>query len=151
MTHARLIAELAAVIKMASAQVKLPLESKEPVEVEVLENYLPEDLFETTSYLPFVLVEYLETVDDFKDGSSAHVGLTVGTYAEEFDAWRDAFHLFEVVRQHVLECRVIAKRFRLTGARWQAPDTQPRPFFYLVAELTFDIFQPSELATRHFL
>lgn len=145
MTHARLVEELASEIKRTCAQVKLPLEASESlVGVEVLENYLPEDLFENTSYLPFVLVEYLETVDDFKDGSTAHIGLTIGTYAANQDGWHDAFHLMEVIRQRVLELRVIAKRFRLTGARWQAPDTQPTPFYYLVAELTFDIFQAAE-------
>lgn len=144
MTAARLISELAAAIKKACAGVKLPLEAGESVEVEVLEQYLPEDLFENTAYLPFVLVEFLELTDDLKDGSTVQIGLTVGTYAPEADAWRDAFHLAEVIRQEVLTRRVIAKRFRLKSARWQTPDTQPREFFYLAAELTFDIFQPLE-------
>lgn len=144
MTPARLVSELAAAIKKACALVKLPLESEELVEVEVFTQYLPEDLFETTRYLPFCLIEFLELTDDLKDGSTVHIGLTVGTYAPETDAWLDAFHLAEVIRQEVLTWRVIAKRFRLKSARWQTPDTQPREFFYLAAELIYDVFQPQE-------
>ncbi|MBD3878217.1 MAG: hypothetical protein SR1Q5_00825 [Quinella sp. 1Q5] len=140
-----MVSELARRIKEVAAQVRLPLEDDEHlVEVEVLENYLPEDLFENTSYVPFVLVEFLEVSDDLKEGSTAHIGLTIGTYSEEEDGWLRAFHLMQVIRQDLLERRVIAKRFRLESARWQAPDTQPAPFYYLVAELTFNIFQPLE-------
>lgn len=145
MTPARLISELAAQIKKACAQVRLPLEAGESVEVEVLEQYLPEDLFETTSYLPFALVELLSLKDDFKEGSQAEVGLTLGVYAEGGDAWRDGFHLAEVIRQEILTWRVVAKRFRLLGIQWELPETQPRPFFYTTAQLTFDIFQPLEI------
>ena len=145
MTPARLVSELATRIKEVAAQVRLPLEDDEHlVEVEVLENYLPEDLFENTSYLPFVLVELISIKDDFKDGSTAEMGLTIGTYAEEFDGWRDCFHLMQVIRQDVLKRRVVAKRFRLTGCQWELPDVQPRPFFYATALLTFDLFQPLE-------
>lgn len=145
MTPARLISELATRIKEVSAQVRLPLEDDERlVEVEVLENYLPEDLFENTSYLPFVLAELITIKDDLRDGSTAEVGLTIGTYAQEMDGWRDCFHLMQVIRQDLLERRVIAKRFRLTGCQWELPDVQPRPFFYATGLLTFDLFQPQE-------
>ena len=145
MTPARLISELATRIKEVSAQVRLPLEDDERlVEVEVLENYLPEDLFENTSYLPFVLAELITIKDDLRDGSTAEVGLTIGTYAQEMDGWRDCFHLMQVIRQDLLERRVIGRRFRLTGCQWELPDVQPRPFFYATGLLTFDLFQPQE-------
>ena len=145
MTAARLVSELATAIKKACALVKLPLESEEAVAVEVFSQYLPEDLFETTRYLPFALVELLSIKDDFKEGSRAEVGLTLGIYAPDADAWFDAFHLMQVIRQEVLTYRVIAKRFRLTGCQWELPDVQPRPFFYCTGILTFDIFQAEEL------
>ena len=151
MTPARLVTELALQIKKTCALVKLPLETEEPVEVEVLEQWLPEDLFETTAYLPFVLAELIELVDDLKEGSTAQVGLVVGIYAREGDAWKDAFHLAEIIRQEVLTWRVIARRFRLKEARWQTPDTQPRPFFYVMSELTYEIFQPEEVAVQKYV
>lgn len=144
MTPARLVTELAGRIRKTSAQVRLPLESKEPVGVEVFEQYLPEDLFETTSYLPFVLVELMSLKDDFKEGSTAQVGMTIGIYSEGVDGWLDAFHLAEVIRQDVLTWRVVAKRYRLTEAQWDVADTQPKPFFFVTGILSFDIFQPFE-------
>ena len=149
MTPARLVSELATAIKKACAQVRLPLESEEAVAVEVFTQYLPEDLFETTRYLPFALVELLSIKDDFKEGSRAEVGLTLGIYAPDADAWLDGFHLMEVIRQEVLTWRVVARRFRLLGIQWELPETQPRPFFYATGQLTFDIFQAEEMIKWH--
>lgn len=145
MTPARLIGDLAAEIKKATGQVNLPLETQGNVGVEILTQYLPEDLFEDTSYLPFVLVELISIKDEFKEGSTAQVGLTVGTFAKEADGWLDAFHLMEVVRQQLLERRVIGRRFRLRESQWEVPETQPRPFFYVNGLLTYELFQPQEI------
>ena len=145
MTPTRLISELAARIKEVTAQIRLPLETGEPVEVEVFAQYLPEDLFENTAYLPFCLIELLNIKDDFKDGSEAQVGLTAGIYAREVDAWKDSFHLMEVIRQDLLKRRLIGRRFRLTGAQWELPDTQPREFFFATGILTFDFYQVQEV------
>lgn len=145
MTHARLIAELAAAIKEASSDIILPLEAPAGLRVplNVFENYLPDDAFEVDSYLPFVLVEFIETHDDLKQGSTCTIGLTVGVYAPERDAFLDALHIMEVLRLRLLTRRVIANRFRLTNALWQSPDVQPRPFFYLTGELQFNLFLPT--------
>lgn len=155
MTHTRLIEELAAEVRDALKGLKLPIEYQREredlitdtddfVTVNVFENYLPENIFETTSYLPFVLVEWLETHDDLKAGSTADIGLSIATFSFEQYAWKNAFHIMSILRERLLEKRLIAKRFRLKDAKWQTPESQPREFFYITGILSYDIYQPIE-------
>lgn len=155
MTYTRLITELAAEVRDALKGLKLPIEyqreredlitdTADLVTVNVFENYLPEDLFETTSYLPFVLVEWLAAHDDFKAGSTVEIGLSIATFSFEQWAWKNAFHVMSILRERLLEKRLIAKRFRLKDMKWETPESQPREFFFLTGVLTFDIYQPLE-------
>ena len=151
MTHIRLIRELSAELRVLLERVKLPVEyattatAEDFIKVNVFEQFLPQDLFEETTYYPLVLVEWLSTVDDLKTESTAQVGLTLGVYAKEQDGWVDAFYLMELIRQDLLRKRLIGQRFRLTGEiNWQVPNEQPAPFFFVMATLSYEIFQAQE-------
>lgn len=151
MTHINLIRALANELRGLLKRVKLPVEyatAASPddfITVNVFEQFLPQDLFEQTTYYPLVLVEWLSTADNLKEISTAQVGLTIGVYAKEADGWIDAFYLMELVREHLLKRRLIAQRFRLTEeARWEVPSNQPAPFFFIMGTLTYEMFQPQE-------
>lgn len=158
MTAAHLIESLAAELREATAQVKLPVEYHTPKEggeptfedcvpVNVFTQYLPQDLFENEHYYPCICAELIKISDDLKDGSSVEVALSFGVFAYEERAWRDLFHLMEVVRQRILTSRVIANRFRLTEATWQMidPELQPLPFMFGQGIVTYQIYQPHEI------
>lgn len=147
MTHSELVRAVAAEIKKALTNVKLRTEyattptEENFVQVNVFSQYLPQDLFETSSYYPLVIVEWLDTKDDLDEEKSvATIGLTLGVFAKEADGWLDAFHLMEVIRQRLLEHRILEKKFRLIDeVNWTTPEAQPTPFFIIIAELKYSI------------
>ena len=155
MTVADLISAIGTEIKAATANLKLPVEYHNERErqmqstwqkVNVFEQYIPQDLWEQTSYYPCVVVEWLETQDDLKDGATAIIGLTCGVFAKEVDGWKDGLYLTEIIRERLLTVRTVAKRYRLTGkVVWQTPQNQPAPFFFTYAELSYQIYLPQEV------
>lgn len=151
MTHIHLIQALASELKELLSHVKMPTEyATEPtadnfIAVNIFEQYLPKNLFEETAYFPFVVIEWLETQDNLKEGSTAQIGLTFGTYAHEENGWIDAFYLMELVRERLLSKRLIANRFWLADEiNWRIESNQPSPFFILYGTLTYEIFQPQD-------
>ena len=157
MTTTLLIESLAAEIRDATKLLKLPIEYHNERErrtqmtwraVHVYEQYIPADLFQNDTYYPCVIVEWLSTVDRTRgreNGSIATVGLSFGVFAKEADAWKDCFHLMEIVRYRLLEKRTIAKRFRLEDElTWETAANQPTPFFYGYGEVQYGIYQPYE-------
>ncbi|MBR4903706.1 MAG: hypothetical protein IKZ53_03470 [Selenomonadaceae bacterium] len=151
MTPAELVQTLSLEIKKAVMDLKLRTEYEQVpseedfVAVNVFAQSIPKNLFEETSYLPFVTVELLSVEDD-KEGSIAQIGLSFATFGLEEDGWLDLFHLMEVTRQRLLTKRLIGNRFRLQSAHWEPipSDNQPAPFQYGAATLSYQIFQPQE-------
>lgn len=152
MIHANLIDAVAAEVKDALKNLRLPTEYQyEPapdnfVQVNVFKQYLPADLFEQTSYYPFVMVEWLSSEDNLKKGSTAQIGLTVGTFAKEQDAYLDAFYILDALRIRLLNKRILAKKFVLVedAATWEVPSSQPTPFFVLYGSLTYQMHLPQD-------
>ena len=157
MTTTKLVEALAAEIRDATKDLKLPIEYQNERQrktestwrkVSVYEQYLPEADFQNDTYYPLVVVEWLSTVDTVHgvtNGSRATVGLSFGVFAREGDGWKDCFHLMEIVRQRLLTKRTLAKQFRLEDEiTWQTASNQPVPFFYGYAELQYQIYQPYE-------
>ena len=153
MTPADLVKSLSEEIKDACAGIRLLTEygevpaAENVVSVNVFEQVLPKDCFENTTYLPFVLIELLQVEDDLKEGSTAQIGLSFGVYGLESDGWQDLVHLTETCRERLLTKRLIAQKYRLVRAEWQTvqADTQPLPFQYATAILTYSIFQPQDV------
>ena len=159
MTTTLLVEALAAEIRDATALLKLPIEYHNQRQrraestwrqVHVYEQYIPADLFQNDTYYPCVIVEWLSTLDRLRgreNGSIATVGLSFGVFAKEADAWKDCFHLMEVVRERLLSKRTLVDRYRLEDEMtWETAANQPTPFFYGYAELQYQIYQPQEPA-----
>ena len=159
MTATDLVEAVADEIRDAVKDLKLPIEhhgvdgSKldqvRPflVPVNVFEGFLPRDAFNDDSYWPLVTVEWMSTNDTFGEVSKSisTIGLTMGVFAAENWGWKDALHLAEVIRHRFLSCRVIGKKFRLTGdADWEVSSEQPLPFYIIYGVLQFETFQPEE-------
>lgn len=150
MTHAHLIESIAAELKDATKNVRLPTEYAENPTAEnftpinIFGVYIPEDLFQKTSFFPCIIVEFLsldEKLSGKDAGAVARVGLSIGVFAKEADGWKDAFHLMEICRERLLSKRTIAERFRLVDeVHWETAQTQPRPFFFLYGEFLFDTY-----------
>ena len=152
MIHANLIDAVAAECQNALKNLRLTTEyQREPAEenfteINIFKQYLPADLFEETSYYPFVLVEWLSTTDGFKkEGSSAQVGLTIGTFAKEADGYLDAFYILDALRICLFSKTILNERFLLTDeATWEVPNSQPTPFFIVYGALTYQMHLPQD-------
>lgn len=157
MTATDLVTAVADEIRLAAANVKLPIEHHSASEIKlvpvnVYEQFLPREAFNDDSYYPLVLVEWLATEDEL-DGAGAKsistVGLSLGVFAAESWGWKDSLHLTELVRHHLLTNRVVGKKFRLQGdVNWEVSQEQPLPFFYTYATLTYSTFQPADVSWR---
>jgi len=157
MTATDLVTALADELRRATANVKLPFEhhdaeSLKLVPVNVYEQFLPREAFNDDSYYPLILVEWLATADELNGTSAkseATVGLSLGVFAGESWGWKDALHLTEVVRQHLLSHRVIGQKFRLQGdVNWEVSQEQPQPFFYTYATMTYSLLQIADTSWR---
>lgn len=157
MTATDLVTAVANELRRATANIKLPLEHHSAddlqlVKVNVYEQFLPRDAFNDDAYYPLILVEWLSTSDELEGSnakSTATVGLSMGTFAAENWGWKDALHLKETVRCHLLSHRVIAEKFRLVGdAGWEVAQEQPLPFFYTFGTLTYSLMQIEDLSWR---
>ena len=149
MIHANLIDAVAAECADALKNFKLPTEyMREPAEenftpINIFKQYLPADLFEQTSYYPFVMVEWMNTTDNLKSGSAAQIGLTIGTFAKEADGYIDALAILDALRTRLLSKRILAKKFVLTDeATFEVPQSQPAPFFVAYGSLTYQMHLP---------
>ena len=154
MTTVHLITGIAASLRRATANLRLPVEYHNEAQrtsdttykpIQIFEQFLPKDLFENTSYFPCVIVELVEVADDIKEGALATVGISIGVYAKEADAYKDAFNLLEVVRHEMLKNRVVVDSFRLVDAiTWRTANNQPTPFFFIYGEATYSMYLPQE-------
>lgn len=154
MTTTLLITSLSETIRAITANMRLPVEYQNEEErraettwskINVYEQYIPADLFQNEVYFPCVIVELLDLTDNIKDGTTATVGLSVGTFAKEADGWKDCFNLVEVIRRRLLSERVVAKSYRLKGEIvWQPAQNQPAPFFFMYAEAQYELYLPQE-------
>lgn len=148
MTPARLIETLALEIAKAVADLKMPTEYHRTTDlrkVNIFAQYLPKEALEG-EYFPLILIELLGLTDNVKSGSTATVGITIGTFAKEEDAWHDAFCLLEAVRRVVMTRRTIGQKFRLIDeVEYRTPEQQPAPFFFISGEAHYTQYLPQEI------
>lgn len=147
MTHWNLVGELAAGLRVALKELKKPAEfATEPEQLTPVNVYIhrmPPDDSETN--YPCVLVEWLQTREDIQNNSIAQIGITCATYAHTERGIADCFIIFESVRRYILENQILAKRFRLVDDLiWQTPESQPNPFFFVLGQVSYEIYQPAQ-------
>lgn len=150
-TPALLIDAVAAEVEEAVKNYKMKAEGQADKKVTVYRQHISDEDFNTDTYYPLVIVSY-ENSQDKIDGSEATIGLTIGVFGEEKDAWKDLLSILERVRQRLLIFRKLSNRFRLLlPVKSETIETQPYPFWYGYITLTYTIAQPSEQMQENWL
>ena len=142
MTATLLVEAIAAEIRAATKDLRLPIEYQDEEQrkavgtytpVNVFSGFIPKDLFQETTYFPCAVVEWLETRDVLCGTeiiSLSTVALSFGVFAKESAGWKDCLNFMDIVRRRLLSVRMIANKYRLTDeVTWQVADNQPEPFF----------------------
>lgn len=144
----RLINSLKEEIEIAVKDLRLRAENQEDKHVSVYAQHIPDEDFQDDSYYPLVIVS-LNKVEDTEpvegSGSTATIGLTIGVYGEDKQAWLDLLSIMERIRQRVLIFRKLDRRFRLVlPVKWETVEAQPYPFWFGYGTLVYQIAQPNE-------
>ena len=144
----RLINSLKEEIEIAVKDYRLRAENQEDKQVSVYAQHIPDEDFHDDSYYPLVIVS-LNKVEDTEpvggSGSTATIGLTIGVYGEDKQAWMDLLSIMERIRQRVLIFRKLDRRFRLVlPVKWETVEAQPYPFWFGYGTLVYKIAQPNE-------
>lgn len=144
----RLINSLKEEIEIAVKDLRLRAENQEDKHVSVYAQHIPDEDFHDDSYYPLVIVS-LNKVEDTESvegsGSTATIGLTIGVYGEDKQAWMDLLSIMERIRQRVLIFRKLDRRFRLVlPVKWETVEAQPYPFWFGYGTLVYQIAQPNE-------
>jgi len=144
----RLINSLKEEIEIAVKDLRLRAENQEDKHVSVYAQHIPDEDFQDDSYYPLVIVS-LNKVEDTEpvegSGSTATIGLTIGVYGEDKQAWMDLLSIMERIRQRVLIFRKLDRRFRLVlPVKWETVEAQPYPFWFGYGTLVYQIAQPNE-------
>lgn len=144
MIPARLVEAVAKEIETAASTYKLKAEGQEDKKVSVYRQHFNNEDFESDSYYPLVIVCW-EGSEDKVDGSEATIGLTIGVYGEDKNAWMDLASIMERIRQRLLIFRVLDHRFRLIlPTKFETIENQPYPYWFGYATLKYQIGQPNE-------
>ena len=101
MIPVRLIEALADEIRDATKDYKLRAEGQEDKKVTVYCQHIPDEDFLSDTYYPLVIVSVQEVTDDNEGMSIATVGLTIGVYGDDKEAWMDLLSIMERIRQRV--------------------------------------------------
>ena len=112
MIPAILVKGVAEQVREASKLYKMQAEGQEDKAVSVYEQHIPEDELRDDSYCPLVVVS-CQNVEDTAEGSTATIGLTIGVYGQDKQAWLDLLSVMERIRQRLLLVQKIDDIFRL--------------------------------------
>lgn len=144
----RLVQCLKTEIEIAVKDYRMKAENQEDKLVSVYAQHIPDEDFQNDSYYPLVIVS-LNKVEDMESaeasGSIATIGLTIGVYGEDKQAWIDLLSIMERIWQRLLIFRKLDNRFRLVmPAKWETIEAQPYPFWFGYGTLMYQIGQPNE-------
>ena len=115
--------------------------------VSVYEQEIPEEEFNENSYYPLVIVSLQKIQDQIEESEVKPtlmiVGLTIGVYGEDKNAWKDLLNLTEAIRSCALSNKMVAKKFRLVEVvDSDFIEKQPHPFHFSYITLIYSTFQP---------
>ncbi len=152
---AGLIKALSNEVRKAASVYKFSSELESDKQVTVYEQEIPDTVLdderddeEKGSCYPLVLVALQSVGDDLETTdpapSVAIIGLTIGTYSEDEDAWIDLMNLSETIRSHLLSMPIIANGFRLvSNAEMNFIERQPHPYHFGYISLKYVVPQPT--------
>ena len=153
MTFVDLIKSLSAEVREATIDYKMQSELESDKKISVYEQEIPEEEFDSNSYYPLVIVA-LQSVDDELEtiqpaATVASVGLTIGVYGENKDAWKDLLNLTAAIRLHLESKPIIGKKFRLASTvKADFIERQPHPFHFAYVSMGYVMMQPSPPQTE---
>lgn len=140
MIPVRLIEALADEIRDATKDYKLRAEGQEDKKVTVYCQHIPDEDFLSDTYYPLVIVSVQEVTDDNEGISIATVGLTIGVYGDDKEAWMDLLSIMERIRQRVCNEKIIARKYPLVmPTKFETIENQPYPFWFGYATLKYRV------------
>ena len=140
MIPVRLIEALADEIRDATKDYKLKAEGQEDKKVTVYCQHIPDEDFLSDTYYPLVIVSVQEVTDDNEGISIATVGLTIGVYGDDQEAWMDLLSIMERIRQRVCNEKIIARKYPLVmPTKFETIEAQPYPFWFGYATLKYRV------------
>ncbi|MCI6870075.1 MAG: hypothetical protein MR853_05030 [Selenomonadales bacterium] len=140
MIPARLIEALAEEIRDATKDYVLKAEGQADKKLSVYCQHIPDEKFMSDSYYPLVIVSVQNVEDDEQGISTATIGLTIGVYGEDEQAWMDLLSIMERIRQRVCMQRIIDRKYALVlPNKWETVEAQPYPYWYGYATLKYRI------------
>lgn len=140
MIPVRLIEALADEIRDATKDYKLRAEGQEDKKVTVYCQHIPDDNFLSDTYYPLVIVSIQEVTDENEGMSIATVGLTIGVYGDDKEAWMDLLSIMERIRQRVCNEKIIARKYPLVmPTKFETIEAQPYPFWFGYATLKYRV------------
>jgi hypothetical protein len=140
MIPVRLIEALADEIRDATKDYKLRAEGQEDKKVTVYCQHIPDEDFLSDTYYPLVIVSVQEVTDDNEGISIATVGLTIGVYGDDKEAWMDLLSIMERIRQRVCNEKIIARKYPLVmPTKFETIEAQPYPFWFGYATLKYRV------------
>lgn len=140
MIPARLIEALAEEIRDATKDYVLKAEGQQDKKVAVYCQHIPDEDFLSDTYYPLVIVSVQNVVDGDDGISTATIGLTVGVYGEDKEAWMDLLSIMERIRQRICSNRVIARKYPLEfPTKWETIENQPYPFWFGYGTLKYRV------------
>lgn len=146
MTGVGLVLALSAYVRDVVKDYRLESDGGGEKRVTVYEQLIPEEVFEhddAEEYHPLIGVS-LRTMED-DERAELTVDLTVGTYSEDRDGWRDLLNMLDTVRLGLLKKQLLEGRYRLiTPLTAEVLERQPVPFFYGFMTARYMMYQPME-------
>ncbi len=140
MIPARLIEALADEIRDATKDYKLKAEDQQDKKVTVYCQHIPDEDFFSDTYYPLVIVSVQEVTDDNEGISIATVGLTIGVYGDDQEAWMDLLSIMERIRQRVCNEKIIARKYPLVmPTKFETIEAQPYPFWFGYGTLKYRV------------
>ena len=140
MIPVRLIEALADEIRDATKDYKLKAEGQEDKKVTVYCQHIPDEDFLSDTYYPLVIASVQEVTDDNEGMSIATVGLTIGVYGDDKEAWMDLLSIMERIRQRVCNEKIIARKYPLVmPTKFETIEAQPYPFWFGYATLKYRV------------
>lgn len=140
MIPVRLIEALADEIRDATKDYKLKAEGQEDKKVTVYCQHIPDEDFLSDTYYPLVIVSVQEVTDDNEGISIATVGLTIGVYGDDQEAWMDLLSIMERIRQRVCNEKIIARKYPLVmPTKFETIEAQPYPFWFGYGTLKYRV------------
>ena len=146
MTGVGLVQALSAYVRDVVKDYRLESDGGGEKSVTVYEQIIPEEVFDREDrdqYHPLIGVT-LSTLED-DERAEATVDLTIGTYSEDADGWRDLLNLTDCVRRRLLQKQLLERRYRLIKPLTvEILERQPVPFFYGFMTARYMMYQPEE-------